>query len=248
MNKSRVFDRVADVYDETRGGPERGDRTAADLLPWLVPGPVLEVCVGTGLIAAALGQPGPVFGVDLSAAMLARAAARLGPGRVVRGDALALPFGSSTVDNVVFVHALHVIGDVAGAIREAARVLRPGGRLVAQHGPPQREPSDIREALAAFNKLKSYQSPDTPATVDAAGRAAGLRALTRTTTAPHRAAVSPNQEADYIERRLGSFLWEIDDTTWQEVVAPVVARLRALPEPDRPRPEVFHGQLAVFTR
>jgi SAM-dependent methyltransferase len=246
MSQSRVFDRVADVYDETRGGPERGGRTAADLVPWLVPGPVLEVCVGTGIIATAL--PSPCFGVDLSAAMLARAAARLGPGRVVRGDALALPFGSSTVDNVVFVHALHVIGDVAGAIREAARVLRPGGRLVAQHGPTQREPSDIRAALAAFNELKSYQTVDTPAAVDAAGQAAGLRAVTRTITTPHRAEVSPNQEADYVERRLGSFLWEIDDTTWREVVAPVVARLRALPEPDRPRPEVFHGQLAVFTR
>jgi SAM-dependent methyltransferase len=246
MSQSRVFDRVADVYDETRGGEERGVRTAADIVPWLVAGPVLEVCVGTGIVAAAL--PRPCFGVDLSARMLARAAARLGTGRVVRGDALALPVASCTVQNVVFVHALHVIGDVAGAIREAGRVLRPGGRLVALHGPTERAPSDVQDALAPLTALKEYQSPDTPAAVQAAGAAAGLRLVSQTTTTPHRAAISPNQQADYIERRLGSSLWELDEATWQEVVAPAVARLRRLPAPDRPRAEVGHGQMSVFTR
>lgn len=246
MSQSRVFDRVADVYDETRGGERRGVKTAADLVPWLAPGRLLEVCVGTGIVAAAL--PGPCFGIDLSAAMLARAATRLGTGRLVRGDALALPFATSTVDNVVFVHALHVIGDVAGAIREAARVLRPGGRLVAQHGPTERAPSESQAALAAFNTLRSYRSPDTPDVVAAAGAAAGLRLVTQTTTAPHTWEVSPNREADYIERRLSSFLWDLDDATWQEVVAPAVARLRGLPEPDRARAEVGHGHVSVFTR
>jgi SAM-dependent methyltransferase len=246
MGQSRNFDRVATVYDETRGGEARGVRTAADLASWLAPGPVLEVCVGTGIVAAAL--PRPCFGVDLSAAMLARAAARLGTGRLVRGDALALPFASSTMDNVVFVHALHLVGDVAGAIGEAARVLRPGGRLVAQHGPTVVAPSDIQQAVAPITQLEAYQSPDTPAVLAAAGAAAGLRLITQATTTPHTAEMSPSRAADYIDRRLGSFLWGLDEATWQEVVAPAVARLRALPEPDRPRPEVTHGQLSVFTR
>src|SRR6185369_15770966 len=93
------FDRIADRYDESRGGTVRGECFAADLLPWLVPGLVLEVGVGTGIVAAALRAHGvAVIGVDLSEEMLRQAVTRLGPA-VVRGDALALPFASGSVDN-----------------------------------------------------------------------------------------------------------------------------------------------------
>jgi SAM-dependent methyltransferase len=249
MSQSRVFDRVADVYDATRGGEERGSRTAKDIGPWLVPGMVLEVAVGTGVIAAALRAEGyGVIGVDLSAGMLAHAGRRLGPGRVARADALTLPLTESTVDNVVFVNALHVIGDVPAALAEAGRVLRPGGRLVALHAPWRREPSDLQDALSALTALKDAQAPDTPAAVDAAADAAGLRLVTRTTSTPARFESSPADEADKIEQRLWSFLWDIDEATWREVVEPSVAQLRALPDPDRPRTDVSHCQVSVFTR
>lgn len=249
MTVSRSFERVAELYDATRGGEERGVRTAQDIAPWLVPGLVLEVAVGTGVIAAALRDQGyDVIGVDLSAGMLAHAARRLGPGRVARADARALPLATSTVDGVVFVHALHVIGDVAGALAEAARVLRPGGRLVALHSPWQREPNDIQDALAPLVAVKQARAPDTPPAVDAAAAAAGLRLVTRTTTTPARFTVSPAAEADNIERRIWSFLWDLDEATWRDVIEPAVARLRALPDQDRPRPDVSHCQVSVFTR
>jgi SAM-dependent methyltransferase len=249
MTQSRVFDRVADVYDATRGGEERGVRTVKDIVPWLVPGLVLEIAVGTGVIAAALRDEGyGVVGVDLSAGMLAHAARRLGAGRVARANAVALPFADSTVDGVVFVHALHVIGDVPGALAEAARVLSPGGRLVALHSPWRRAPSDLQDAQAALTALKDAQAPDTPAAIDPAAAAAGLRLVDRTTTTPARFESSPAAEADNIERRLWSFLWDIDEANWRDVVEPAVARLRALPDPDRPRPYVGHCQVSVFTR
>lgn len=48
---------------------------------------------------------------------------------VVQGDALALPFGAATFDRVVASEVLeHVVDDV-GAMRELARVLRPGGEM-----------------------------------------------------------------------------------------------------------------------
>ena len=76
---SLSFDRIADRYDESRGGTARGERVAADLVPWLAPGRVLEVGVGTGIVAAALAARGlPVYGVDLSQAMLRRAVDRVG--------------------------------------------------------------------------------------------------------------------------------------------------------------------------
>jgi SAM-dependent methyltransferase len=246
---SLAFDRVAEVYDATRGGDERGARTVKDIVPWLVPGLVLEVAVGTGIIAAALRDEGyDVVGVDLSAGMLAHAARRLGPGRIALADALALPLADSTVDNVVVVHALHVIGDVPGALAEAARVLRPGGRLVALHSPWRREPTDVQDALAALIALRDAQAPDTPAAVDPAAAAAGIRLVTRTASTPARFETSPAAVVDIIERRLWSSLWDMDEETWREVVEPGVARLRALPDPDRPRADVSHCQVSVFTR
>jgi SAM-dependent methyltransferase len=246
MTVSRSFDRIADVYDATRGGEVRGAQVAADIAPWLTPGPVLEVCIGTGLVAAAL--PSPCYGVDLSAAMLARAVPRVGGGRLVQGNALALPLQPSTVDNVVFVAALHVIGDVAGAIGEAARVLRPGGRIVAHHAPWIRQPSDIQDAVAPLAELFEPLRPDVPATIDAAAAAAGLRLVDRTISYRVREDETPNGEADLIESRSWSALWEVDEATWRDVVLPVVARLRALPDPDRPRAEVSHCQLSIFTK
>ncbi len=58
------FDRIADQYDENRGGAVRGERIAADLVSWLAAGGVLEVGVGTGIVAAALRARGvPVHGL-----------------------------------------------------------------------------------------------------------------------------------------------------------------------------------------
>ena len=76
MTTSLSFERIADRYDETRFGIAERQRIADFLEPWLVPGPAVEVGVGTGLIAGVLRDRGhTVYGVDLSPAMLARAAA-----------------------------------------------------------------------------------------------------------------------------------------------------------------------------
>ena len=48
----------------------------------------------------------------------------------VRGDAAALPFGDRSFDAVMSMHSLEHVGDLDGTLREAIRVLRPGGRLL----------------------------------------------------------------------------------------------------------------------
>ena len=50
--------------------------------------------------------------------------------KTVVADPAQLPFGSSSVDAIVLHHVLDVMRDRRGALREAARVLSPGGRLV----------------------------------------------------------------------------------------------------------------------
>ncbi|MET0283115.1 MAG: class I SAM-dependent methyltransferase [Polyangiales bacterium] len=88
---------------------------------------VLELGCGTGQWLARLGAV--ALGLDLSAGMLASARERVGA-RVVRGDACSLPFASGSVDGVVIVNALHHFPQPAQSLREAARVLRPGGELL----------------------------------------------------------------------------------------------------------------------
>jgi SAM-dependent methyltransferase len=243
------FDRIADQYDESRGGAVRGERIAAVLVSWLAAGGVLEVGVGTGIVAAALRSRGvPVHGLDLSSAMLRRAVDRLGPA-VVQADALALPVASGSVDNVLFVAALHAIGDVGGAVAEAARVLRPGGRLVAVHGVPVGAPADdeVTCALVPLTGLRHFRS-DTVAALDEAAAASSLESVGTGWVARASLAEAPNAVADRIERRLWSYLWHVDEVTWAAVVAPVVDALRALPEPNRPRQYDLSSRLVVFQR
>jgi ubiquinone/menaquinone biosynthesis C-methylase UbiE len=102
------------------------------LLQHLPPSPrarVLDLNCGTGVLLQDLTKRyrHPV-GIDLSPHMLAAAAGRRPD--LVRGDGEMLPFGSASLDAVVCRGALHHLPDVARGIREVARVLRPGGRVV----------------------------------------------------------------------------------------------------------------------
>jgi ubiquinone/menaquinone biosynthesis C-methylase UbiE len=86
-------------------------------------------------LAEDVGPGGRMTGVDASADMLAGAAARV---RALRlddrvalheGDAVALGLPDASADFVVAVQTYSYLPDVAAAVAEAARVLRPGGRL-----------------------------------------------------------------------------------------------------------------------
>jgi ubiquinone/menaquinone biosynthesis C-methylase UbiE len=101
----------------------------------LVPEPgaaTLEVGCGEGRVARDLAARGHrVTGLDASPTLL-RAAAEADPaGRYVVGPAEALPFEDGAFDLVVAYNSLMDVADMPAAVREAARVLAPGGRLCA---------------------------------------------------------------------------------------------------------------------
>jgi malonyl-CoA O-methyltransferase len=89
----------------------------------------LDVGTGTGRYLQVIAAAGARFvtGLDLSPQMLAR---HQGGTPLVRGDALRLPFRDGMFDLVVSSLMLGDIADVAPWMREAARVLAPGGHLV----------------------------------------------------------------------------------------------------------------------
>lgn len=116
------------------------DNSCGYLLPHLRAGlDLLDLGCGPGTITVDLAErvaPGRVVGLDAAAGVLQEAAA-LADRRGVRaewvvGDALALPFPDATFDVVHAHQVLQHLPDPVGALREAARVLRPGGVLAVR--------------------------------------------------------------------------------------------------------------------
>jgi demethylmenaquinone methyltransferase/2-methoxy-6-polyprenyl-1,4-benzoquinol methylase len=98
----------------------------------------LDLCCGTGDLAFALAAQGAeVTGLDFSEPMLNVArqrtthhAPRTKAPNFIQGDALALPFAEATFDVVTIGYGLRNLADCDAGLREMARVLKPGGRLV----------------------------------------------------------------------------------------------------------------------
>jgi ubiquinone/menaquinone biosynthesis C-methylase UbiE len=106
---------------------------------------MLDIGTGTGRLLELLApRVTTALGVDASRAMLALARTRLArPGlshcAVRLADMYRLPLGDAGFDLVVLHMVLHHAEDTASVLAEAARVLRPGGRLIvvdlAEHAP-----------------------------------------------------------------------------------------------------------------
>jgi ubiquinone/menaquinone biosynthesis C-methylase UbiE len=111
---------------------------------------VLDVGCGTGNYAAALHQATScrVYGVDPSANMLAHARQATAWDALLKGRAEQLPFADDAFDLVMTTDVIHHIADRDAYFREAARLLRPGGRIVTV--------TDSHEDIPRRRPLSSY--------------------------------------------------------------------------------------------
>jgi SAM-dependent methyltransferase len=96
---------------------------------------VLEVGLGYGTVGQRLAEAGARYlGLDIARGPVAMMNDRLGVhglrGQAVRGDVLACPVASGSMDCVVSIGCLHHTGDLPRALEEIHRVLRPGGEAV----------------------------------------------------------------------------------------------------------------------
>jgi demethylmenaquinone methyltransferase/2-methoxy-6-polyprenyl-1,4-benzoquinol methylase len=144
-----VFDRVAHRYDLMNdlmsGGVHRlwKDAAAARLNPQ--PGETVIDCAGgTGDMATRFvrraeaararrgGDPARVVVIDFNAAMVEAGRTRTGQGQVrwAVGDAQRLPLSDAVADAYCIAFGLRNVTDILQALKEARRVLRPGGRFV----------------------------------------------------------------------------------------------------------------------
>ncbi|HEY1597679.1 MAG TPA: methyltransferase domain-containing protein [Thermoleophilaceae bacterium] len=96
---------------------------------------VVDIGCGPGYLAAEMaavvGDSGFVLGVDPSESMLALAARRATAGmELAEGGALSLPAEDESFDAAIATQVYEYVPDMAAALAEARRVLRPDGRLL----------------------------------------------------------------------------------------------------------------------
>lgn len=149
-----MFDRIAGRYDllnslMTAGLHHSWRTRAADRADVGFGDAVLDVCCGTGDLAFELAKRvspgGHVVGCDFSEQMLdlarEKAAQRGAPVRFEWADALQLPYDDGRFDAVTVGFGVRNFADRDQGLREMARVLKPGGRLVIlEFTEPRRPP------------------------------------------------------------------------------------------------------------
>ncbi len=157
-----IWDKMADVYQheiDKRFVPViEGLLARADLQPGQT---VIDLGTGTGSVAfaaaAKIGAAGRVTAVDISAEMLSKARAGAGERSLsnidfAEGRGEAIPAPDQSHDVVLASLSLMYVIDRAATAREIARVLRPGGRLVAAvwAGPDQADIVRFQQTAGSF--------------------------------------------------------------------------------------------------
>jgi ArsR family transcriptional regulator len=136
------------------------EATARALIGLLELGDVVDIACGDGVLSELIAERARrVTCVDISATVIAAARkrlARLANVDFCEADMHALPLASAAYDHVFLMHALAYTREPQKAIKEAARLLRPGGRLIvaalAEHG--------HAETMRAYDHLNLGIAPE----------------------------------------------------------------------------------------
>jgi len=179
---ARRYDRWSRWYDAyDLGGVNAHKRAAVEVLELAPGGSVLDVGTGTGAILPYLVErlgDGLAVGVDFSAAMVARARRRVGKRgigdkvEVVAADVTALPYPDGCFDAALATFAFTSFPEPEKAMREVARVLKPGARFsVLDTGKPPGKATLYYRYLKSVMWMAGYTdiSMDVPGMLEKAG-------------------------------------------------------------------------------
>jgi phosphatidylethanolamine/phosphatidyl-N-methylethanolamine N-methyltransferase len=129
----RSYTLIAPLYDALLATAGTGLRAASlEQLPKEGNRSILVSGIGTGLDIPYLPPGHRYAGLDITEAMLQRAKARIGviDLDLVQGDSTALPFADECFDHVVLHLILAIVPDARACLKETARVLKPGGKVL----------------------------------------------------------------------------------------------------------------------
>ena len=152
----RYFASRAEQWDTLRSLHVAEERVEAAIGDLVGPGPfrsLVDLGTGTGRMLELLARRADrATGIDGSRAMLNLARSRIERSgdksvQLRHGDIYALPLPRDEADLVILHQVLHYLDDPSRALREAARILRPGGRLIVVDFAPHAEES-LRDAHA----------------------------------------------------------------------------------------------------
>jgi len=124
-------------------------------------GVILDLACGPGVVTAAVAKGArKAVGFDVTPAMLEKARKRCAEAGLTNvefknGNAEELPFDDGSFDGVVTRLAIHHFADPGRVLREAARVLRPGGQLVVVDVVV----SEDRDEAALQNAIENLRDP-----------------------------------------------------------------------------------------
>jgi SAM-dependent methyltransferase len=231
----RLFDEVASDYDQH---VPFFSAFGAAFVDWLGIDPrdtVVDIGSGRGAVTNAVLTTGAsVTSVDISLPMLSAT-----PGRRVCGDARALPLRPCAASIAVGAFSIHLLPDPVAGLREAARVVRPGGRVAIALGGrfADAEWGFVMDTLLRFSD-RATRTPTLPppTPLDDVGTAlteAGLVSVEVTDATVSVPVESP--EAFLRGEQAHGFrsLFDVyDHTTRAEVEADLLAQLRVLEQRD----------------
>ena len=246
------LDRVRQAYETAAeawsDGAELAYRPMADALIARAPDPagcrVVDVGAGTGAVSASLAARGAqVIAVDASWPMLAHAADERPPSAA--GDILRLPFASAALDGAAAAFVLNHLGDPVAGLTEMARVVRPGGFVLASvfsiaDRPPAKAAIDgalVRagwEPPAWYRYMKEVDGAvGSAVTMRAAAESAGFSAVD-VLEAPVATGVTDPEEIVRFrlsQPQVGDFLRGLDSAARAQVVRECVDAIVATGQP-----------------
>jgi ubiquinone/menaquinone biosynthesis C-methylase UbiE len=156
---NRSFYNEQRLDERLRYSEEPSKVNAADILvPWVVShlrpsDQVIDIAGGAGTYASQIVRAAPVtvVGLDISESMVAQRGEDPLLTTNVVGDMETLPFKAETFDAALFAACLHHVPDPLPALREAWRVLRPGGQVFAF------EPSSVRARRVGSAPIQGHE-------------------------------------------------------------------------------------------
>jgi ubiquinone/menaquinone biosynthesis C-methylase UbiE len=255
----RSFDRVAEIYDATRGLPPGAEASVTagivEALRELGATPrVLEVGIGTGRIAVPLEAAGVhVVGIDIARKMVAHLRAKHAELPVVLAESRGLPFAGGRFDAALFVHVLHLVPDAADALRAGARVVRRGGLLLVARtdyadSPRTRVMRVVQRVTAEVTGIEVAPVHWNVATMKAVRAVAAELGseVTERVIATYEESTTGREVLAALAGRVYSSTWTIPEEAMPEIVRRVTPEVEEiLAGLDRPSPNTATITLAV---
>ncbi|MBR8840404.1 MAG: class I SAM-dependent methyltransferase [Stigonema ocellatum SAG 48.90 = DSM 106950] len=232
MNKSNYYDKIAQIYDQTRWLTEPVAEEIADFILRLVCATpetcFLEPGVGTGLNVLPLIKRGySVTGIDISEQMLDQFRQKLNgiPSNLilVHADASQLPFPDKSFDVVLTVHMLHTVSDWRAFLDDISRVLKPGGFYLNCQWitpPARREFEGYFRTIFSKYKESQQESKQTPQEIDVEGYFHNKGYASNYLIAKQWTVSNTVKELlDFFKSRAYGLCWQGSDETFHQVMS-----------------------------